>query len=64
MRISRFNTGSLTTEFDIVDNLNNFDASISDRGTPIFERNQPNENDNDRAPHNQHNNECNEYGIE
>lgn len=54
----RFNTVSLTTEFDIVDNLDNFDACISDRGTAIFERNQHNENDNDRAPHDQHNNEC------
>ena len=53
-----FKHGSLTTEFGIVDNLDNFDACISDHRTPIFERNQYNENDNDRAPHDQHNNEC------
>lgn len=49
---------SLTTEFDIVDNLDNFDACISDHRTSIFERNQHNENNNDCAPHDQHNNEC------
>ena len=56
--MSRLKRVSLTTEFGIVDNLDNFDAGLSDRGTPIFERNGHAENDNDRAPHDQHNNEC------
>ena len=58
LNVCGFKHGSLTTEFGIVDNLDNFDAGLSDHRTPIFERNQYNENDNDRAPHDQHNNEC------